>query len=223
MNATMMTVNPFGENMYILWDETSHEAVVVDPGMMRQDERDMVTKFIADNDLKVKHILLTHLHLDHVTSAQWLADQTGADVCGSILDKELGLNLPQQVAPFHIKIESDVLTIDRHLQDGEMIPLGDENIQVLHVPGHSPGGLAFYLPQSGLLISGDTIFNGTIQSGVSLGRSCFITVEHHAHIALLEMEFFIGIDIGSVFTQVLNTEFCTSSIERALCIVILLE
>ena len=162
MNATMMTVNPFGENMYILWDETSHEAVAVDPGMMRQDERDMVTKFIADNDLKVKHILLTHLHLDHVTSARWLADQTGADVCGSVLDKELGLNLPQQVAQFHLKIESDVLTIDRHLQDGEMIPLGSETIQVLHVPGHSPGGLAFYLPQSSLLISGDTIFNGSV-------------------------------------------------------------
>ena len=123
MNATMMTVNPFGENMYILWDETSHEAVVVDPGMMRQDERDMVTKFIADN---------------------------------------VGLNLPQQVAQFHLKIESDVLTIDRHLQDGEMIPLGSETIQVLHVPGHSPGGLAFYLPQSSLLISGDTIFNGSV-------------------------------------------------------------
>ena len=162
MNATMMTVNPFGENMYILWDEASREAVVVDPGMMRQDERDMVTKFIADNDLKVKHILLTHLHLDHVTSARWLADQTGADVCGSILDKELGLNLPQQVAQFHLKIESEVLTLDRHLQDGETIPLGDETIQVLHVPGHSPGGLAFYLPESSLLISGDTIFNGSV-------------------------------------------------------------
>ena len=162
MNATMMTVNPFGENMYILWDEASREAVVVDPGMMRQEERDMVTKFIADNDLKVKHILLTHLHLDHVTSARWLADQTGADVCGSILDKELGLNLPQQVAQFHLKIESEVLTIDRHLEDGETIPLGDETIQVLHVPGHSPGGLAFYLPESSLLISGDTIFNGSV-------------------------------------------------------------
>ena len=157
-----MTVNPFGENMYILWDEASREAVVVDPGMMRQGERDMVTKFIADNDLKVKHILLTHLHLDHVTSARWLADQTGADVCGSILDKELGMNLPQQVAQFHLKIESEVLTIDRHLQDGETIPLGDETIQVLHVPGHSPGGLAFYLPESSLLISGDTIFNGSV-------------------------------------------------------------
>jgi glyoxylase-like metal-dependent hydrolase (beta-lactamase superfamily II) len=162
MNATMMTVNPFGENMYILWDEASREAVVVDPGMMRQGERDMVTKFIADNDLKVKHILLTHLHLDHVTSARWLADQTGADVCGSILDKELGQNLPQQVAQFHLKIESEVLTIDRHLQDGDTIPLGDETIQVLHVPGHSPGGLAFYLPESSLLISGDTIFNGSV-------------------------------------------------------------
>ena len=158
----MMTVNPFGENMYILWDEASREAVVVDPGMMRQGERDMVTKFIADNELKVKHILLTHLHLDHVTSARWLADQTGADVCGSILDKELGMNLPQQVAQFHLKIESEVLTIDRHLQDGDTIPLGDETIQVLHVPGHSPGGLAFYLPESSLLISGDTIFNGSV-------------------------------------------------------------
>jgi glyoxylase-like metal-dependent hydrolase (beta-lactamase superfamily II) len=66
------------------------------------------------------------------------------------------------VAQFHLKIESDVLTIDRHLQDGEMIPLGSETIQVLHVPGHSPGGLAFYLPQSSLLISGDTIFNGSV-------------------------------------------------------------
>ena len=80
MNATMMTVNPFGENLYILWDETSHEAVIVDPGMMRDAEREMVTKFIDEKELKVKHVLLNHLHLDHVTSARWFADQTGADV-----------------------------------------------------------------------------------------------------------------------------------------------
>ena len=162
MNATMMTVNPFGENMYILWDETSHEAVVVDPGMMRDAEREMVTKFIDEKELKVKHILLTHLHLDHVTSARWLADQTGADVCGSELDAALGQNLPGQVANFHLKIECDALTIDRNLKDGDTLPLGSEIIQVLHVPGHSPGGLAFYLPESSLLISGDTIFNRSI-------------------------------------------------------------
>ena len=162
MNATMMTVNPFGENMYILWDETSHDAVVVDPGMMRDDEREMVTKFIEEHNLNVKHVLLTHLHVDHVTSARWLADETGADVCGSNLDAQLGLELPNQIAYFHLNVKCEELTVDRDLQDGDTIILGEETIQVLHVPGHSPGGLAFYLPQSGLLISGDTIFNGSV-------------------------------------------------------------
>jgi glyoxylase-like metal-dependent hydrolase (beta-lactamase superfamily II) len=162
MNATMMTVNPFGENMYILWDEASREAVVVDPGMMRDGEREMVTKFIDEHKLSVKHILLTHLHVDHITSARWLADKTGADVCGSVLDNQLGQELPDQVAHFRINIEVEPLTVDRNLADGDTIQLGDETIQVLHVPGHSPGGLAFYLPQSALLISGDTIFNGSV-------------------------------------------------------------
>ena len=162
MNATMMTVNPFGENMYILWDEASREAVVVDPGMMRDGEREMVTKFIDEHKLSVKHILLTHLHVDHITSARWLADKTGGDVCGSVLDNQLGQELPDQVAHFRINIEVEPLTVDRNLADGDTIQLGDETIQVLHVPGHSPGGLALYLPQSALLISGDTIFNGSV-------------------------------------------------------------
>ena len=162
INATQMTVNPFGENLYILWDETTREAVVVDPGMMRTAEREMVTQFIEGQQLHVTHILLTHLHVDHITSARWLADQTGADVCGSLLDAQLGRELPDQVAHFHINIEVEPLTLDRNLADGDTIPLGDEIIQVLHVPGHSPGGLAFYLPESGLLVSGDTIFNGSV-------------------------------------------------------------
>lgn len=162
INATMMTVNPFGENLYILWDETSHDAVVVDPGMMREEERKMVTDFIKGQELNVIHILLTHLHVDHVTSARWLADETGADVCGSAQDAQLGLELPNQLAYFHLNVECEELILDRDLQDGDTLQLGDETIQVLHVPGHSPGGLAFYLPQSGLLISGDTIFNGSV-------------------------------------------------------------
>ena len=162
MNATMMTVNPFGENVYILWDEDTCDAVVIDPGMMRDAEREMVSQFIEEQRLNVKHILLTHLHIDHITSARWLADQTGADVCGSALDAQLGLDLPDQIARFHLKIDAAPLTLDRNLTDSATIQLAGESIQVLHVPGHSPGGLAFYLPQSGLLISGDTIFNGSV-------------------------------------------------------------
>ena len=162
MNAIMMTVNPFGENMYILWDETSREAAIIDPGMMRDAERELVTKHIEENALNVKHILLTHLHVDHITGARWLADKTGADVCGSSLDNPLGQELPEQVAHFRINVEVEPLTVDRNLADGDTLQLGNETIQVLHVPGHSPGGLAFYLPQSNLLFSGDTIFNGSV-------------------------------------------------------------
>ena len=158
----MMTVNPFGENMYILWDEASLEAAVVDPGMMRDGEREMLSRFISDHKLTVKHVLLTHLHLDHATGARWLADQTGADVCASLLDAPLGLDLKRQVEEFGLNIECEPLTIDRNLAEGDTLKLGEEIIQVLHVPGHSPGGLAFYLPQSALLIAGDTIFNGSV-------------------------------------------------------------
>ena len=159
----MMTVNMFGENMYFLWDEASRDAVVVDPGMMREAEQKMVTDFIEGQKLNVKHVLLTHMHLDHVTGARWLADQTGADVCANDQDAQLGLELPRQVEEFHLKLQCEPLTIDRHLQEGDTLMLGEETIQVLQVPGHSPGGLAFYLPQSGLLISGDTIFNGSVR------------------------------------------------------------
>ena len=158
----MMTVNPFAENLFILWDEATRDAVVVDPGMMRDAERDMVMNFIEGQELNVKHILLTHLHVDHITSARWLADKTGADVLGNEQDTQLGMELPDQVARFHINVEAEPLTLDRNLIDGDTIPLGEETIQVLHVPGHSPGSIAFYLPQSALLISGDTIFNGSV-------------------------------------------------------------
>ena len=83
-------------------------------------------------------------------------------MCGSSLDAPLGQELPDQVAHFRINVEVDPLTVDRNLADGDTLQVGDEMIQVLHVPGHSPGGLAFYLPQSALLISGDTIFNGSV-------------------------------------------------------------
>jgi len=157
-----MTVNPFGENVYILWDEDTLQAVVVDPGMMREDECDMVAKFIEDNHLQVSHVLLTHAHLDHACGARWLADHTGAQVWGSLLDADLARALPAQVQAFHLKIQAEPLAIDQPLHDGDVIAVGSESIHVLQTPGHTPGGLSFYLPNSGLLMAGDTIFNGSV-------------------------------------------------------------
>lgn len=162
MNTKMMTVNPFGVNVYIVWDEKSLETVVIDPGMMRDEERDMVTRFIAENNLHVTHVLLTHLHVDHISSARWLAEQTGCEVWGSELDAPLGLELPQQVAMFGLGIKVDPLTLDHSLADGDTIQIGDSTINVLHTPGHSLGGLSFYVSEDNVLFSGDTIFQSSV-------------------------------------------------------------
>ncbi|MBQ3959938.1 MAG: MBL fold metallo-hydrolase, partial [Muribaculaceae bacterium] len=69
MNISRFEVNPFGEVTYILWDETSRQACIVDPGMMRDDERDMIENFLASHHLTLQFVLLSHIHIDHVTSA----------------------------------------------------------------------------------------------------------------------------------------------------------
>lgn len=162
MKIDYLTVNPFGENVYVLWNQQTLNAVVVDPGMMRDQERDVITNFLHQHQLHVTHVLLTHLHLDHACCARWMAEQTGAQVWASPLDQPLGIALPQQVQAFHLKVDVQPLSIDCALNDGDSIMLDGEQLQVLAVPGHTPGGLVFYLPQSALLVSGDTIFQNSI-------------------------------------------------------------
>lgn len=152
----------FGEYVYILWNETTHHAVVIDPGMMYDHERDQLAKFIGDNRLEVQRLLLTHGHVDHAFSARWVADRYHVPVEGSALDADYLQNMPTQAMYFHLSEVPAPLQIDHGLNDGDTIMVDDEEIQVLACPGHSPGGLAFYLPESQLIVSGDSIFQGSI-------------------------------------------------------------
>ncbi len=162
MKVTKFTVNPFGENTYVAWDEDTRQAMIVDPGMMQEHERNVVTRFIDDNQLVMQYVLLTHLHIDHVPSARWIADRYGIPVAASPLDEMLASALPQQAQHFRLRIDLDVLTIDRPLRDGDVIKLGGESLQVIASPGHTQGGLIFYVPDSALAFTGDTIFEGSI-------------------------------------------------------------
>ena len=163
MKATKFTVNPFDENTYIAWDETTRHAIIIDPGMMQDHERNVVTKFIEDNQLVMQQVLLTHLHIDHVTSARWMANRYGITVAASQMDADYAQALPAQAEHFRLRISVDALTIDQPLTDGDTIMLGDETIYVLAMPGHSRGGLAFYAPDSALVFTGDSIFEGSIR------------------------------------------------------------
>ncbi|MBR1475990.1 MAG: MBL fold metallo-hydrolase [Muribaculaceae bacterium] len=162
MKVTKFTVNPFGENTFIAWNEDTRHALIVDPGMMQDHERNVVTQFILDNQLVMQWVLLTHIHIDHVTSARWMADRYGIPVAASPADEVLAKHLPMQAAHFRLRVELDPLTIDRPLAHGDTLSLDDETIHVLATPGHTPGGLCFYVPSSSLAFTGDTIFESSI-------------------------------------------------------------
>lgn len=162
MKVTKFTVNPFGENTFLAWDEATRHAAIIDPGMMQEHERNVVVQFIEQNQLVMQWVLLTHCHIDHVTSARWMADRYDIPVAASPLDDLLAQSLPMQAQHFRLNIPLDALSVDKPLHDGDVITLGGETLHVLATPGHSQGGLIFYAPDSALAFTGDTIFEGSI-------------------------------------------------------------
>ncbi len=162
MHIVKFTVNPFGENTYILKSSASSKAIVVDPGMMTAAEREAVDGYIEQNQLEPQCILVTHMHVDHVASAAWLAGKYGIKIKASKADAALAASLPAQAARFGLKIEVNAIETYDAIGDGDSLSLDGETINVLASPGHSPGGLAFYLPQSSAVLVGDSLFLGSI-------------------------------------------------------------
>ncbi len=171
MKITRFTMNPFGMNCYILWNVPGGECIVVDPGMMQDSEREMITSFIDGNKLTVKCLLLTHCHIDHACGARWLAQRYGVEIEAGAQECVNAENMPLQAQRFGLKIDSTPLIIDNVLSEGDIITLAGEDIKVLETPGHSPGSLSFYIADSGIIITGDVIFQSSIGRTDLLGGS----------------------------------------------------
>ena len=116
MNVSRFELNPFGENTYILWHKLAKKAIVVDPGMMRDDECQLVVDFLDRHELTLQAVMLTHIHIDHVTGAKWLADKYDVKILASKADEFLASTLPLQAQLFGLKIEVPVITIDQALK-----------------------------------------------------------------------------------------------------------
>lgn len=162
MKIRQFTFNMFGVNTYILWDEVSHEAAVIDPGMIDEAEGHLLDEFIDRNNLKITHLINTHLHLDHTFGDQHIKNRYGVEIEAHQSDDFLGKNIPAQARAFGIGQEVTPVKIERNLHEGDKIMIGDEALEVLHVPGHSPGSIVLYAPKSGFLIAGDVIFRNSI-------------------------------------------------------------
>lgn len=162
MQIKSFEFNFFGENTYLIWDETTREAAIVDPGMIDEEEAEVLNRAIASENLKPKYILLTHAHIDHTFGIDALTEAYGVPVLASKADAPLGQMRGQQAQMFHLPVSLGPLGIDRFVTDNEILKLGDEQIKVLATPGHSPGGVCYYVPGSGFVLTGDTLFHSSI-------------------------------------------------------------
>lgn len=155
--------NLFGEKTYIIYDSDSRQAAIVDPGMMNESERSQLDSFIEANSLSIKYLINTHLHIDHVLGVNYVKRVYGVGVSASCDDSFLGDAVAEQSEMFHLKVEDrQSVTIDNCLKDGDVLRLGDYQINVLTVPGHSPGSIALYCPNEKFVLTGDALFRGSI-------------------------------------------------------------
>ena len=156
---------PVQENTYILYDEVSREAAIVDPGCMRHSEEDRVRDFIEEHGLTPVMLLCTHQHFDHVWGAAFVLRQwPHIKAYGNRIDFEK-LPLPsEQLKGYGIPLPLEDVPMERYtlVQQDDLIRLGGEELRVLFVPGHAPGHIAFYAGESDILLSGDTLLQGTI-------------------------------------------------------------
>jgi len=153
----ILPVGPLQCNCSIIGDETTREAMVIDPG----DDIEDILRIINENNLRVKQIVITHAHIDHVGGAMKLRAQTGAPILLNQNDYALLKMLDVQAAWLGMKSPSAV-EIEHDLKDGEKVEAGGLSANVLHTPGHTEGSVCLYFPAEKTLIAGDTLFAGSI-------------------------------------------------------------
>lgn len=162
MKVSRFIVNPFGVNTYIMWDPESLEAAIIDPGMTDEAEIKAVDSFIEREHLKPVHLINTHMHLDHIFANLHIKKKYGLDIKAAREDDFLGRSLEEQTARFHLPVKAENHGLDAELHDGDRIWLGKEPVDIIAVPGHSPGSIALYCPESKFVITGDALFKGSI-------------------------------------------------------------
>jgi hydroxyacylglutathione hydrolase len=159
-NIKTFTFNPFQENTYILYDENL-DAVIIDPGCYTAEERNIVVKFVEDKQLKIKRLLNTHCHLDHIFGNIFIMEKYQVDLeChrlelpnlqrAHIAGDMFGVPIPPQPTP------------SVWIEENDIIEVGTMQFKTLLSPGHSPGSLCFYNEKEQFLIGGDVLFYGSI-------------------------------------------------------------
>lgn len=152
--------NPFSENTYVVYNDHKN-AFIIDPGNFSTEETRLLQKFIEENDLKIQNILLTHAHIDHVLGLQTVYNLYNIPVLLHETEKEILDRNPMDANRFGFffkPFEGEI----QFLKENEVLKLDEDEFKILHVPGHSPGHIAFNNEAQKFVVSGDVLFEGSI-------------------------------------------------------------
>ncbi len=160
LNVVFFTFNAFEENTYLISND-KQQCWIVDPGMYYPEELDIIKNYITEKGLTPKGIINTHGHLDHIFGVQALQDTYGIDFGIHELEQPVLDRGADTAAMFGFE-KLDVPKVSYYIKENTPLQLGDDKVDVLLVPGHSPGSIAFYYEAGKWVISGDALFAGGI-------------------------------------------------------------
>lgn len=150
-----LVVGPLFSNCYVVWDEDKKEGAVIDPG----DDADNILKVVKELGIKIKYILATHGHFDHVGAVAPLKRALNVEFLAHKEDFFFIDDSENAAGRWGIDIEQPPKP-DRFIEDGEKIKVGKFELEVIYTPGHSPGGISFL--HDNMVFAGDTLFQNSI-------------------------------------------------------------
>jgi glyoxylase-like metal-dependent hydrolase (beta-lactamase superfamily II) len=156
MKIKIFEFNPVCVNTYLIYDETN-EAAVIDCGVSNQEEYNQLKAYIDSHELKLKHLLNTHLHFDHILGNQFIYETYGLKPQYHIAENIIP-ELRVQASVFGFPINYEQLRAEHYLSDGDLITFGNSTLKALLTPGHSPGSLSFYCEKDRCVFTGDALF-----------------------------------------------------------------
>jgi glyoxylase-like metal-dependent hydrolase (beta-lactamase superfamily II) len=186
VKALVVPVTPFAQNCSVIWDESTREAAVVDPG----GDLDEIKAVLEREGLTLTKILLTHAHIDHAGATAQLAREFRVPIEGPQIEDKFWIDaLPQQSRMFGLPL-AEAFVPDRWLTQGDRVRVGGIELAVRHCPGHTPGHVIFFHAPSRLAIVGDVLFKG------SIGRTDFPRGDYDTLIRSIREQLFpLGDDV----------------------------